>query len=155
MTESVSAPLATGIRCSDADRERITERLRAAAGEGRLTMDELDDRLAGVYATKYCHELDAFVADLPRAEEPPSTGWHEVFGTVWAQLSADLALLFGRRGAGWSRRRIVVAIVTLMVVGLLVAAAFHGFGSDGPGARGGGFEPRGFDGPPFGGRGHH
>ena len=149
MTESVSALPATGIRCSDADRERTSERLRAAAGDGRLTMDELDDRLAGVYATRYSHELDAFVADLPAAEEPPSTGWRAVLRLLWAQLAADLALLVGRRGTGWTRRRIVIAVVALMVLGFLVAAAFHGFGGDGPG--GGPVGPRGFDGPPFGG----
>ena len=34
------------LRASDADREAVTERLREAAGEGRLEPDELEDRLA-------------------------------------------------------------------------------------------------------------
>jgi Domain of unknown function (DUF1707) len=34
-----------GLRASDADRDRVAEVLRQAAGEGRLTLDELDERL--------------------------------------------------------------------------------------------------------------
>jgi hypothetical protein len=34
------------MRISDADRHRVAEVLRQAAGEGRLEFDELDERLA-------------------------------------------------------------------------------------------------------------
>ena len=33
------------LRASDADREHTAERLRQAAGEGRLTIEELEERL--------------------------------------------------------------------------------------------------------------
>ena len=33
------------LRVSDSDRDRVAERLRVAAGEGRLGADELEDRL--------------------------------------------------------------------------------------------------------------
>ena len=35
------------LRASDADREQAADLLRHAAGEGRLTVEELDERLAG------------------------------------------------------------------------------------------------------------
>ena len=35
------------LRVSDADREQVAERLRDAAGEGRLTVEELDERRRG------------------------------------------------------------------------------------------------------------
>lgn len=70
MTNAVTQHAPGGVRCSDADRERTSERLRMAAGEGYVTMDELEDRLTGVYSARYRHELDALVADLPQAAEP-------------------------------------------------------------------------------------
>lgn len=55
----------SGLRASDADRERIAERLRHAAGEGRLLADELEQRLATALRARTYGELDAVVADLP------------------------------------------------------------------------------------------
>jgi hypothetical protein len=53
------------LRASDADRERIAERLRQATAEGRLQPDELEDRLEAAFAARTYGELDALVADLP------------------------------------------------------------------------------------------
>ena len=52
------------LRASDADRERTADLLRHAAGEGRLTMDELDERLDIVYETRTQRELDRLTADV-------------------------------------------------------------------------------------------
>lgn len=54
-----------GIRASDADREHTAELLRAAAGEGRLTVEELDQRLAAAYGAVSRGELAPLTADLP------------------------------------------------------------------------------------------
>jgi Domain of unknown function (DUF1707) len=56
------------LRASDADRERIAELLRHAAGEGRLTVDELDGRLDAAYASRTRAELDRLVADVVPAD---------------------------------------------------------------------------------------
>lgn len=53
------------MRASDADRERVAGLLREAAGDGRLTMDELDERLDAVYAAKTYAELEPITHDLP------------------------------------------------------------------------------------------
>jgi hypothetical protein len=50
---------------SDADRERIAERLRGAAGEGRLTADELEERLETAFSARTEAELEPLIADLP------------------------------------------------------------------------------------------
>jgi DUF1707 SHOCT-like domain len=55
------------MRASDADRERVANVLREAAGDGRLTMDELDERLDAVYAAKTYAELEPITHDLPDA----------------------------------------------------------------------------------------
>jgi hypothetical protein len=52
------------LRASDADREQTAELLRRAAGDGRLTVDELDDRLAEAFAARTRAELEALVADV-------------------------------------------------------------------------------------------
>lgn len=58
------------MRASDADRERVANVLREAAGDGRLTMDELDERLDAVYQAKTYAELEPITHDLPGAGAP-------------------------------------------------------------------------------------
>jgi hypothetical protein len=52
------------LRASDADREHAAELLRQAAGDGRLTVEELEERLHAAYETRTQRELDALVADV-------------------------------------------------------------------------------------------
>ncbi len=65
--EQSPAPLSPAgtARAGDADREAIAERLRVAAGEGRIDLEELDDRLGQAYRAKTYDQLRALVADLP------------------------------------------------------------------------------------------
>ena len=58
------------MRASDADRDRVAEQLRQAAGDGRLSIAELQDRLDALYAAKTYGELEPVVADLPDAGRP-------------------------------------------------------------------------------------
>ncbi len=60
-----AVPEPRNLRASDADRERVANVLREAAGDGRLTMDELDQRLDAVYAAKTYAELEPITHDLP------------------------------------------------------------------------------------------
>jgi hypothetical protein len=53
------------VRASNADRERVAAILRGAAGQGLLTLAEVDERLAGVYAATYVGDLAPLTADLP------------------------------------------------------------------------------------------
>ena len=53
------------LRISDADRHKVAEVLRDAAGEGRLELDELDERLEATYAAKVYADLVPIVVDLP------------------------------------------------------------------------------------------
>ncbi|MFA4928689.1 MAG: DUF1707 domain-containing protein [Patulibacter sp.] len=52
------------LRASDAEREQIADVLRTAAGEGRLTVDELDERLDAAYAAVDHQDLERLVADV-------------------------------------------------------------------------------------------
>lgn len=66
------------LRASHADREAVAELLRAAAGDGRIDLEELEERLEKAFAAKTYGDLEPLTADLPdqaavtapEAEEP-------------------------------------------------------------------------------------
>src|SRR4051794_11948220 len=67
------------LRISDDDRHKVAELLRVAAGEGRLDIEELEQRLESAYAAKTYGDLFPLTADLPVASSapapvPPPTG---------------------------------------------------------------------------------
>jgi Domain of unknown function (DUF1707) len=53
------------IRASDPEREEYAQILRAAMSEGRLNLEEGEERLAKAYAATYRDELDPLTVDLP------------------------------------------------------------------------------------------
>lgn len=53
------------MRASDVDRERVAEILRDAAGDGRITLEELDERLDSTYKARTYAELAPITEDLP------------------------------------------------------------------------------------------
>jgi hypothetical protein len=55
------------LRASHEDRDGVVEQLRVAAGDGRLTADELDQRLELALTARTYRELAALTADLPLA----------------------------------------------------------------------------------------
>jgi hypothetical protein len=66
MEQSPALPIpANAARAADADRETVAERLRISAGDGRIDLAELDDRLGRAYAAKTYDQLQALIADLP------------------------------------------------------------------------------------------
>jgi hypothetical protein len=64
--------LALRRRVSDLEREEVADVLREAAGEGRLSYPELEDRLETLYASKTYGELVQITADLPNGLAVPS-----------------------------------------------------------------------------------
>ena len=57
------------LRISDDDRHKVAEILREAAGEGRIDLDELDERLEATFAAKTYADLVPITVDLPA--QPP------------------------------------------------------------------------------------
>jgi len=55
------------LRISDEDRHKVAEVLRQAAGDGRIDLEELDERLEAAYAAKTYGDLVPITADLPVA----------------------------------------------------------------------------------------
>ena len=61
------ASAAPELRASHEDRDRAVDVLRVAAGDGRLTLEELDERLEVALSARTLGELAALTADLPPA----------------------------------------------------------------------------------------
>jgi hypothetical protein len=87
-------------RASDAEREATVARLREAAAEGRLTVEELDERIDAAYGASTRAELEPLTADLPEGSAP--TGRVERGG-------GGTSFLLGLLGAGDRRGRWRVA----------------------------------------------
>ncbi|MEU8968302.1 DUF1707 domain-containing protein [Streptomyces monashensis] len=63
--DMVDADVPDGLRASHADRDRVVDALAAAAGEGRLTHEELDERVTAALAARTLGQLAVLTADLP------------------------------------------------------------------------------------------
>jgi len=62
----VSNPDEQRQRASDAERQAIADRLNAAVGEGRLTLEEFSDRVGSAYQARTHGDLELLVTDLPQ-----------------------------------------------------------------------------------------
>ncbi len=62
------------LRASDAEREQTADALRHAAGEGRLTVEDLEERLAAAYGAATRSELAVLTRDVVEALPAPAAG---------------------------------------------------------------------------------
>jgi uncharacterized iron-regulated membrane protein len=99
------------IRASDADREHVAERLRRAAGEGRLHTEELEQRLEAAFGARTYGQLDSVLTDLP-GRRP----------TVASQ-----ALTIHPRGAVGVALAMLATLAVLVTVVFVVTGVFAGW----------------------------
>ena len=64
-----SAPSPDRLRASHEDRDRVIELLRVAAGDGRLTAEELDERVEVAFSARTYGELAVLTSDLPAGSQ--------------------------------------------------------------------------------------
>jgi hypothetical protein len=114
----LSGPADRGLmRLSDADRDRAAEVLREAAAQGRLSMDELDERLELAYAAKTYADLEPVTGDLPKpgsalSTSAPTVPAGRIGGTPRNRFS--IAIMSGARRKGWwvlPRSYVAVAVM--------------------------------------------
>ncbi|MFE4975930.1 DUF1707 domain-containing protein [Kitasatospora sp. NPDC056651] len=106
-------------RAGDSDREAVAEQLRIAAGEGRIDLAELEERLDLTYAARTYRQLDAMVADLG--------------GRVEGREAAEDVLVLRARmnnlvqGGRWtvSRRIVAESSMALLTVDFTEAVCAH------------------------------
>ncbi len=97
--DNLPVPGPDRLRASDQDRHRVAERLHAAAAEGRLTLDELDERLETLYAARTYGELAPLTRDLPDPAGRPGSAPLAAAGTSGGQV-VSVAVLSGCDRAG-------------------------------------------------------
>lgn len=148
-----------GIRASDSDRERVVEILRGGYTEGRLTLDEFDERTTAAYAARTWSQLRELTSDLPvevnlrRPSGSPLGPLASDGGAAQPSPGAPPPLPGGRPGffpvlpfvilfivlAG-SAHAAVLALLPAIVI-LMVCLRLAGRHSRGRGHRPGGFPP--------------
>lgn len=120
------------IRVSDADREHFAEQLREHFAQGRLTADELDERLTAAFSAKTYGDLRKLMTDLPEPETvgappgatDPGAPWNAGPGDWQSQQSAPWypggrPIVAYRRGP---------RILPLVFLAFIVAIALPGAG---------------------------
>ena len=100
----MTPPSEPSLRASDSEREHHADLLREHAAQGRLTVDELDERLDRVYAARTRGELAPVVADLPALSAPERPARRRTLRPeVVAYLAVNLLLIviWAATGAGY------------------------------------------------------
>ena len=123
------------VRASHTERAATVDRLHAALGEGRLELDETEQRVAAAYRSSYRSDLVALLADLPAAEPRGlRAGWVQVWQTIVRQAWVSLARVRGTqltdpsRGQQQAMTVVLVAGVLWVLLCLLVGFSIGLFG---------------------------
>ena len=133
--------MATGynVRIGDADREAITAQLREHYADGRLTLDELNERLDQTFAAKTKADLNVVMRDLPHVARPltdapaaglGNTAWQ---GQAWPGPTGQSGWDYGTGNGRRCGRAAFAPLLVLMWVALIYGAVtLFGIGGDRP-----------------------
>lgn len=90
------------MRASDVDRDKVAAALREHCAQGRLDVEELNDRLEGVYSARTLGDLQRVTADLPEEDlyELPVPSWRR--STPASGLRGGLPVRWTPMSAGWA-----------------------------------------------------
>jgi hypothetical protein len=129
------------IRISDADREQVTAGLREHFAEGRLTTEELDERITDTLNAKTFGELRGILADLPEPGPlgpqpgPVPAGWaaRPVYYRRGPRFFPVALLIFFAvlvlSGPGWAFfaffKFMLLAWLIMCVAGIFAASRFR------------------------------
>lgn len=116
-------------KASDADRQQVADRLARAVDEGRLDLNEYDQRLRASERAQTLSELDQVVADLPVPAEPVLTQIGEL--TVTASTVHTPMGPIPLRGSQWSvqdqwltEQKIPTWAIVMSIVGFFCLTVF-------------------------------
>jgi hypothetical protein len=132
--------MATGynLRVGDADREATAAQLREHYADGRLTLDELNERLDQTFAAKTKADLNTVMRDLPQTASPGpggygqtgwQPGWQGSMATRPTNYRDDQGARQGSRGP-FSVFAPLMGLVWVFVI--LGAVSLFGLGGDRP-----------------------
>ncbi len=111
------------MRASDEDRERTAALLREHHALGRLTSEEFEDRLEGVFAARTHGDLDALLADLPAIDlyQLPAAGIRPASRAV-VRSSGRGGPILPRSAAGWLTWTAASSLLLIIWLGVGIAS---------------------------------
>ena len=89
------------MRTSQADRDRVVDRLRTHAGEGRLEVEELEQRIEAALSARTHGDLAEVESDLPRLESPRPRRRSHSFRHDFVAISVLLLVIWAATGMGY------------------------------------------------------
>ena len=116
-----------------ADRERTVGVLRAGFTEGRLTQDELDERVALAYAARTYADLWVLAADLPTGPVPyPTALPYQGPGPYQGALSYPQGGEAAAAGSWQSGAALLITALVIFTLAALVTAILTAHGQAAP-----------------------
>jgi hypothetical protein len=118
------APSSDNLRVGDAEREAVAAELREHYAQGRLSIEDFNERLDAAYAARTRGDLDKLISDLPHAKPagtplpapPPGSLRHHGHGSYFAPPGDGLGY-GGRRRARFGRFiSLLAALASLLVI---------------------------------------
>jgi hypothetical protein len=104
----------SGLRASDADRDRAASVINEALAEGRLTADEHSDRLDAIYAAKTQADLVPLLEDLPAAGTAAEPAPTPTAAPRTGPTRRIIAILSGAsRKGGWHAEPVIEILAVL------------------------------------------
>jgi len=115
------------MRVSDAEREAAAAELQEHFASGRLSQDELDERLSAAFAAKTRADLNELFTDLP-SSAGQGAGWAGASARSGAQEGGNAQRAAVGRGIG----RLVAATVMLWLLFIVGILGVFGIGTGRP-----------------------
>jgi Domain of unknown function (DUF1707) len=123
-------PTVAGTRASDAEREQAVARLYHALGEGRLDLEETEERVSAAYAARHRCGLSALLADLPDSPGTPAAPrasaapeWTAIWASaVWRARTALWPEALPTGPPSRARCRLAAAVTLLAAIWTIASA---------------------------------
>jgi hypothetical protein len=125
------APSSDSLRVGDAEREAVAAELREHYAQGRLSMEDFNERLDAAYAARTRGDLEKLISDLPHAKPagtplpapPPGSLRHHGHGSHFAPPGEGFGY-GGRRRARFGRFVTLLAALASLLVVFMVHLSF-------------------------------
>ncbi len=114
------------IRVSDADRDRVAARLREHYAAGRLSFEEMEERVSAALSAKTAGDLRRVLADLPEPAPVLHRAWDQAPG--WPGGPAGPGVPGGPGLPGMLRYRRGPRLLPLALAALVIAVVLPGAG---------------------------
>jgi hypothetical protein len=115
------------LRAADSDRQAAAAALGRHLSDGRLTVEEYDERLAKAYAATTYGELESLFADLPRSASPRPAAQPGPEPALAPAGAGACAARGGHVRGAWAGWATVAVIVTTIWLFSSIAGGFHHF----------------------------